>query len=164
MMRGMVIPAHGYRLRTGRHSEVGRGYLLTTVVDGRDTVFAHFGHARQAIAALRDCDDAGLSATLAFVLMPDHLHWLVQLRSGTLGGLMRRFKSRSAAAINRARATPGSAIWQAGFHDRAIRDGQDIRAMARYVIANPVRAGLVQRVGDYPHWDAVWVGEQAVRG
>lgn len=89
--------------------------------------------------------------------MPDHLHWLVQLQSGTLGSLIRRFKSRSAAAINLARSTPGHRIWQAGFHDRAIRDGQNIRAMARYVIANPLRAGLVQQASDYPHWDAIWM-------
>jgi REP element-mobilizing transposase RayT len=164
MMRGMAVLAHGNRLRTGRYSEIGRGYLLTTVVKDRHALFADFGHARLAVAALRGCDDAGLSATLAFVLMPDHLHWLVQLRGGTLDGLMRCFKSRSAAAINRARATPGCTVWQAGFHDRAIRDGQDTRAMARYVIANPVRAGLVQGVGDYAHWDAVWVGGGGVRG
>ncbi len=27
---------------------------------------------------------------------------------------------------------------------------------ARYIIANPVRAGLVYSVRDYPYWDAVW--------
>jgi hypothetical protein len=29
--------------------------------------------------------------------------------------------------------------------------------VARYIVYNPVRAGLVSRIGDYPHWDAVWV-------
>ncbi|MFV3290267.1 transposase, partial [Pseudomonas sp. NY11955] len=29
--------------------------------------------------------------------------------------------------------------------------------VARYIVANPIRAGLVSRVGDYPHWDAVWL-------
>ncbi len=29
--------------------------------------------------------------------------------------------------------------------------------MARYVVANPLRAGLVERIGDYPLWDAIWV-------
>jgi len=158
MMRGMNTLAHGHRLRTGRCSETGRGYLLTTVVQGRTPLFADFDHARLAVQAMRDCDGAGLSATLAFVLMPDHLHWLVQLRRGSLSALMGRFKSCSAAAVNRARGTPGVVVWQAGFHDHAIRDGQDIRAMARYAIGNPVRAGLVGSVGEYAHWDAVWVG------
>lgn len=98
----------------------------------------------------------GLCSTLAFVLMPDHLHWLVQLHGGPLSDLARRFKSRSAAAINHANATPGVRLWQAGFHDHAVRDGQDIRALARYIVANPLRAGLADSVGDYPHWDAAW--------
>jgi hypothetical protein len=29
--------------------------------------------------------------------------------------------------------------------------------MARYVVANPLRAGLVKRLGDYPLWDAIWL-------
>ncbi len=29
--------------------------------------------------------------------------------------------------------------------------------IARYIIANPLHAGLVKQVGDYPFWDAVWL-------
>ena len=32
-----------------------------------------------------------------------------------------------------------------------------LRDVARYIVANPLRAGLVERVGDYPYWDAVWL-------
>jgi len=28
---------------------------------------------------------------------------------------------------------------------------------ALYIVANPLRAGLVERLGDCPHWDAVWL-------
>ena len=43
------------------------------------------------------------------------------------------------------------------FHDHALRANEDLRQAARYVIANPIRAGLVRRVGDYPFWNAIWV-------
>jgi hypothetical protein len=33
-------------------------------------------------------------------------------------------------------------------------------AVARYIIGNPVRAGIVTQVGDYPLWDAIWVSGQ----
>ena len=148
---------HAHRLRTGRVSEAGRGYLLTTVTCDRHPVFRDFSLARLAIHQLRACDESGFCTTLSFVLMPDHLHWLVQLHDGTLGGLMRRFKSCSAMQINRTRNTPGATLWQAGYHDHAIRDGEDIRALARYIVANPVRAGLVDAAGNYPHWDAAWL-------
>jgi putative transposase len=32
-----------------------------------------------------------------------------------------------------------------------------LRNLARYVVANPLRAGLVDSIRDYPHWDAVWL-------
>jgi hypothetical protein len=32
-----------------------------------------------------------------------------------------------------------------------------LRHLARYIIANPIRAGLVERAGDYPLWDACWL-------
>lgn len=51
----------------------------------------------------------------------------------------------------------GMPLWQKGFHDHAVRKEEDLPALARYVVANPVRAGLVQRVGQYPHWDAIWL-------
>jgi len=88
--------------------------------------------------------------------MPDHLHWLIQLQAMPLSKLVLQVKSRSAIAINKARATSGH-VWQKGFHDHALRREEDLTATARYVIANPLRAGLVKRVGEHPHWDAIWL-------
>ena len=49
------------------------------------------------------------------------------------------------------------AVWQPGFHDRALRKNEDLVTASRYIVANPVRAGLVEHIADYPHWDAVWL-------
>ncbi len=88
--------------------------------------------------------------------MPDHLHWLIELRQGSLSNLMQRFKSRSARALNQAQGHSGS-LWQKGFHDRALRREENVLSIARYIVANPLRAGLVKSVRQYPHWDAVWL-------
>jgi hypothetical protein len=69
---------------------------------------------------------------------------------------VRRFKGGAARGWNRVHGQAG-ALWQPNFHDRALRIDEDRKAVARYVIANPVRAGLVERVGDYPFWDAIWL-------
>lgn len=152
----MSVP-HSISLRRGRFSEPGRIYLLTTVIDQRRPVFANFTLARMTIQSLRECDIAGESATLAFVLMPDHLHWLFQLQGAELSAVARRFKSVSARMVNRTLGTSGVPLWQAGFHDRALRREEDLQGIARYIVANPVRAGLVKSVREYPHWDAVWL-------
>ena len=65
-------------------------------------------------------------------------------------------KSVSAHALNRQLESRGP-IWQKVFHDHALRREEDIRRAARYIFANPVRAGLVESVRDFSHWDAVWV-------
>ena len=152
------MPAHAAALRRGRHSQPGLMYLVTTVVRQRQPVFADFVLARLVIGQLRHTDALGRSRTLAFVLMPDHLHWLMQLQQGTLSRVVGDLKANAAKVVQRATGHAGQPLWQHGFHDHALRRDEDLAAVARYVVRNPVRAGLVRRVGDYPHWDAIWVG------
>ena len=63
---------------------------------------------------------------------------------------------RTAAAIKRDCARHGP-IWQRAFFDHGLRDDEDTAKVARYIVANPLRAGLVTKLGDYPHWDAIWL-------
>ena len=148
---------HGTDLRKGRFSEPGRIYLVTAVTRARRALFDELQPARALINELRTCDATGRTHTLAFVIMPDHFHWLVQLEAAELSAVMQRVKSRTAIRLNRLADTAGRPVWQHGFHDHALRREEDLRATARYVIANPVRAGLVASVGAYPHWDAAWL-------
>jgi len=100
---------------------------------------------------------AGGSDTLAFVVMPDHFHWLFALGDGNqLAPLVKSVKSFSARRINLILGDSGR-VWQPGFHDHALRRDEDVAQVARYVVANPLRAGLVERLGDYPLWDAAFL-------
>lgn len=147
---------HAHRLRTGRYSESGQIYLLTVVVRDRQKVFSQFKNGRLVVDALRKAQQEQFADTLAWVVMPDHFHWLIQLQNITLPKLMARTKSRVTVSLNREVGRECS-LWQAGFHDRAIRKEEDLQAVARYIVANPLRAGLVKKVGDDPLWDAVWL-------
>jgi REP element-mobilizing transposase RayT len=106
---------------------------------------------------MRVLHDAQELESLAWVLMPDHLHWLVQLgRTLGLPDVMRRLKARSTRAINRSLGRSGP-IWQRAYYDHALRREEELRTVARYIVANPLRAGLVRRLGEYPLWDAKWL-------
>ena len=141
----------GCDLRKGRFSEGGRIYLVTTVTKLRRPVFAEFQAARSLVRALRQEQRAGRAGTLAYVVMPDHLHWLMELRGkASLSQVVGAVKSVSAHRLDRA-------LWQRGFHDHALRREEDLPAVARYVVANPLLKGLVTRIGEYPHWDAIWL-------
>ena len=142
----------GYsRLRVGRASLRGQVYHIVTSTRERTPTFADFYLARTAIRVLIEEDRLGQVTTLAFVLMPDHLHWLLQLEEDiAIARVVGRVKSLIARRC-------GEAVWQPGFYDHALRKDEDLAAVARYIVANPLRAGLVKRLGDYPHWDAVWM-------
>ncbi len=147
----MAQEPRAHRLRRGRYSQAQQIYLITTVTLARQPVFLDFACARQLIVLLRQTQVRQQASTLAFVVMPDHLHWLMQLCEGqSLSTCVQRIKSMSAHAL-------GRPIWQPGFHDHAVRSEEDLPALARYIVLNPVRASLVTRAGLYPHWDAVWV-------
>ena len=143
-------------LYRGRYSAAGQLYHITTCTHERRPLFADAACARVVIGQMRTLHDDRLVSSLAWVLMPDHLHWLFGLReAGDLSSVIKRLKGRSATAL---RPVIGfGPVWQRGFHDHALRQEEDVQAIARYIVANPMRAGLVRRVGDYPWWDAVWL-------
>ena len=146
-----MIKPHASSLRKGRYSEANRIYLITTVTERRELIFDDLIAARIVINTLKEEQARENAETLAFVLMPDHLHWLMQLGNDrSLSSVVATIKSVSAHRLARK-------IWQDGFHDYALRKKEDIQGTARYIVANPLRAGLVKKIGDYPHWDAKWL-------
>ncbi|WP_223416499.1 MULTISPECIES: REP-associated tyrosine transposase [unclassified Pseudomonas] len=149
------LPASN-RLRIGRYTEPSRIYLLTTITRDREPIFKDFTLGRVVVNQFRCAQDQGFANSLAWVVMHDHFHWLIELQKGSLSELMQKTKSMSTKAIKQSTGRSTS-LWQRGFHDRALRREEDLVKLARYVVANPLRAGLVGKLGDYPLWDAVWV-------
>ena len=147
-------------LRRGRHSQRHQVYCITTVTRNRTPLFTDLSVARLLIRELRRLDESGSVISLAWVVMPDHLHWMLQLNNHwPLARVVKALKARSALAINRHLCRRGS-LWQRAYYDRAARKDEDIRQIARYIVANPLRAGLVRDVGEYPHWDCLWLMER----
>jgi REP element-mobilizing transposase RayT len=153
---GMLNSPAAHRLRVGRYAEVSRIYLLTTNTFHRIPVFKDFTLGRLVVEQFRNAQSLGLAHSLAWVVMPDHFHWLIELQEGSLSELMQKTKSMSTKAVKLSTGRTTS-LWQRGFHDRALRREDDLLKLARYVVANPLRAGLVEKLGDYPLWDAIWV-------
>ena len=86
--------------------------------------------------------------TLACCLMPDHLHWLIR-DAKTMSEVVGRFKSYTTRLSWR--SGHKGRLWQRSFWDHVVRDGESLEAVARYIVANPVRHGLVRRPAEYPY-------------
>ncbi|NQZ11040.1 MAG: transposase [Algicola sp.] len=140
----------GHKLRTHRYSSTGQIYCITSATHQRCCYFHDFALARKVVKAMQYQDEQGKTQTLAFVIMPDHIHWLFELKQGSLHRIMQSVKSFSAQRF-------GAPLWQSGYYERTLRKSDDIIKFSRYIVANPLRAGLVEHIGDYPLWDAIWL-------
>ena len=149
---------HGSCLRKGRISIGHQIYLVTSVTCDRQRIFLDLYAGRIVVQALHYASVSGRAETLAYVVMPDHAHWLFSLGENvTLPGLIGAMKRYSARRINELHGVVRRCVWQRGYHDHALRCDESVSSVARYIVANPLRAGLVKRIGDYPLWDAVWL-------
>ena len=91
--------------------------------------------------------------------MPDHWHGLVELGDGIdLSKLVQELKTNSARKLHLEHAGIGR-VWAKAFHDRALRCGDDLVVAARYLVMNPVRAGLTRKIREYSFWHAIWLQE-----
>ncbi len=155
-MSVLAKPGH-VALRKGRVSLAYGAYLVTTATVNRVRYFEDFAAGCMASRCFEDIALLRDAKMLAWVLMPDHVHWLIQLgEADLLSGVVNRLKSASARCANRVLGRKG-ALWMPTFHDHALRTDEDLQFVARYVVGNPLRAGLVENIGDYPFWNAVWV-------
>jgi len=143
-------------LRKGRVSQRGGIYFITAVTDQRIPWFQDFSLARLMCRNLHHPAPLVDATNLCSVVMPDHIHMLLQLGDTPLQRVINRLKSRSAVILNREIGRAGR-FWAPGYYDHALRAEEGLKDIARYIVANPLRAGLVRRIGDYPYWNAVWL-------
>jgi REP element-mobilizing transposase RayT len=58
---------------------------------------------------------------------------------GSLGAIVRGFKSAATKRINEMRHMPGKPVWQRNYYDRIIRDDREMQRARQYVLLNPAR-------------------------
>jgi putative transposase len=86
---------------------------------------------------------------LAYCAMPDHLHLLIEGRAASSDA--KQFIKLSKQLTEFAHRQRWHArLWQASAWDRVLRTEDDSWAVIRYILANPVHAGLVKEPLDYP--------------
>ena len=91
----------------------------------------------------------------AYCYMPNHVHVLAHGTCPTadLRSFVRRWKQRSAYRIAE---THHVRLWRTGYFDRILREHEGDASVARYILENPVRAGLARNVGEYLFAWCVW--------
>ena len=144
-----------YLLRKRRVSKANHYYAITLVCHKRNNLLTSLIINRAIINEMRGLEREQLIKSNTFVIMPNHIHWLLQLSdSVTLSEVIRSFKGRSATVY---RQFGRQKLWQKGFYDHLIRNTEDLNSCARYIVANPLRANLIKNIADYPYWDSIYL-------
>lgn len=148
--------AQANRLRKGRYTQKGGIYHITVCTWKKMPYFREFA-AGMVVAKNLSKSDPKLE-TLCYVVMPDHFHWLFQISGiDSLSALVQKLKSVTTKELREAGLAGPYPVWQKGFYDHALRQEEDVVNVARYIVANPIRAGLVRSVREYPLWNAKWL-------
>ncbi|WP_166252420.1 REP-associated tyrosine transposase [Marinobacter salicampi] len=135
-----------------RYSVAGQEYLITCCTQNKQQYLQDFHTARAVARALKQLEEEGLAEIKCWVVMPDHIHLLIQLVTdkglARIIALLKVYASRNAGA---------RIPWQKGYHERTLRSTDDRRDIARYIVMNPIRANLAKSVREYSHWDSVYL-------
>ncbi len=137
------LPSFDYR---GFHR-----YFLTFCTFERNPYFRNDPSVELVTAQILRAAAEHRHAVLAYCFMPDHLHLLVEgtTENADLKCFVTRAKQYSGFYYKRATR---NTLWQRYGFERVLRADKDARDVVRYVVSNPVRAGLVIDPLAYPFW------------
>ena len=143
---------HAANLRWGRFSEPGAAYHITKCrVEGLALSLAGSAVAPTIVNSIRWHQEREQAHLLAFVIMPDHVHWLFVLgEERSLAQVMKGFGSVTSRGIIRAAGLEPPIVWEEEYHDHRLRSEERCWATIEYVHENPVRRGLCASPEDWP--------------
>jgi len=124
-------------------------YSLTFCTNHRALFFTDKGRVDLVLEQILRSATENEFAIVAYCFMPDHLHLLVEGLSDRSNGLLfiDRAKQYSGYYFKKAFRTK---LWQRYGFEHTLRNDEATLSVARYILENPLRAGLVERVQDYP--------------
>jgi putative transposase len=144
------MPTFGVIRRLGTVNYANEfAFFVTFCVRNRVKAFSDSRIASLARDVLFEYREAKWYRLWCYCIMPDHVHLMIRLlgRSRSLSRVVATLKNK---ITYRARCTGVRIAWQHGFHDRVKRSFEHIDEYATYILANPVRAGLVKECIEYP--------------
>jgi putative transposase len=116
---------------------------------GREPIFKLERAARIAVGAILRLRQQQYFWLYAYCVMPNHIHLIFKKTNArSLQSIIATLKRSIWFQCRRA----GFAIrWQSSFYDRIVRDYEMSDEFVKYVLLNPVRAGLVRNFRDYKY-------------
>ena len=124
-------------------------YSLRFCTDERRSIFTSEAPVNLVRAQILRSSEEQHFGVIAYCFMEDHLHLLVegQTEAADCKQFIARCKQYSGFYFAR---DFRSRLWQRYGFERILRPEEPTFVVARYILENPIRAGLVRRIEDYP--------------
>jgi len=123
-------------------------YFVTLCCSKKCSYFTDQAVVDAILELLVECTHEYGFQILSYCSMPDHLHLLVQgEENSSLGKFIRVFKQKSEYYFSK---KAHGFLWQRSYYDHVLRKEESIEEVAKYILENPVRKGLVDNFVDYP--------------
>ena len=129
-------------------------------IEGR-AIFRRDGDQLDLLERLAKVLADGCARCLAWALMTNHLHLVLRTGATPLSTLMRRIHTGFAVRFNLVYQRSGY-LFQSRFGSSLVRDDAGLRRVIRYVLRNPLEAGLVRDLGALERFR--WCGYGALVG
>jgi putative transposase len=142
-------PAHNQRLAADMYAYANRVYFMTIRAYLHQSPFVRDLMNKMIIDTLRDEQSPESCTVFTYCLLPDHLHFLISPQHDGISVLdfVDRFKGRT---TNRSwRLGWRGKLWQPRSYDHVVRAGEDLSAIAPYILNTPVRKGLVSSAEEW---------------
>ena len=150
-----------------RLRRIPAGSIVHVINRGNDRrlLFANWLDFEEFLSMMRWAKSNEPVRLIAYVVMPNHWHFVIWNESSTqTSRFLHRLTGAHAARIRSQTATTGEGhIYQDRFHGFLIDGEQRYLRLMRYVEANPVRAGLVERAEDWK-WSSLSERREPRRG
>ena len=123
-------------------------YFVTSVTRNRVKAFDSKDFGLLAARALVDIAREFQFDVSAYVVMPDHVHFLVTAveEGADFARMVKAWKQKTGFEWSRRHGKP---LWQHGYWERVLRNSEDALSVCRYIVENPVRARLVSHPTEY---------------
>ena len=127
----------------------GLVYHVINRGNNRQPVFHGEGDYLAFLKAVADLKERKPFDLYGYCLMSNHIHLLLRPRGGTISRIVQSLLVSHTQRYHRFHHSGGH-VWQGRFKSPVIQDDDHLLAVLRYIEANPLRARVVEHVGEYP--------------
>lgn len=135
-------------------SSSGIYHVTMKGINGQD-IFEEDRDNRKFLFVLEKCIRKDQFEVFAYCLMSNHVHLLLRVGEKSIGSVIQRIGTTFAGWYNNVHGRSGH-LFQNRFHSVTVDNAGQLRMVWRYILQNPMKAGLEEYPGEKYMWSSIY--------